>query len=376
MELLIRLYPKSWRARYGVEFEALLEDVKPGGRELANVFWEGIKMQTAQWGFLKVVAAFAIAGLIIAAISGFAIPNQYISTGVIRMSGDPDGLAMAESTVLSRTSLSSMIQNNDLYHTERARKPIDDVIEQMRTRDLHIRVIAPDAFSVSFVGKNPRKTQLVTGLLIQRLSNEMPHGAGVNLEILDPPNLARSPVSPNRWLIALLGLGAGILLGIVFAGVRRLARRTLIFATTFGMAGLMGTLAVSYWLVPNRYLSQSVIRIQSTEEAQRVSEILQSAIHQGHLKSVQINEGHLRPGTGPLALRISVTNKDPLAAQRINENLILMAFQPGKPKGTDVLDQPSLPATPVAPNRFLIASLGLGAGLLSGGASARLRARS
>ncbi|HEY0796869.1 MAG TPA: hypothetical protein VGD64_13940 [Acidisarcina sp.] len=37
--LLVGLYPRGWRARYGDEFEALLLD-RPGGLEaVANVFW-------------------------------------------------------------------------------------------------------------------------------------------------------------------------------------------------------------------------------------------------------------------------------------------------------------------------------------------------
>jgi hypothetical protein len=35
--LAARLYPAAWRARYGQEFEALLEDLEPGWRELADV---------------------------------------------------------------------------------------------------------------------------------------------------------------------------------------------------------------------------------------------------------------------------------------------------------------------------------------------------
>jgi hypothetical protein len=32
MRIIARLYPAGWRARYGDEFDALLEDVRPGGR--------------------------------------------------------------------------------------------------------------------------------------------------------------------------------------------------------------------------------------------------------------------------------------------------------------------------------------------------------
>jgi hypothetical protein len=35
--LAAKLYPRRWRERYGAEFDALMEDVEPDGRELANV---------------------------------------------------------------------------------------------------------------------------------------------------------------------------------------------------------------------------------------------------------------------------------------------------------------------------------------------------
>jgi len=37
--LLIRLYPRRWRERYGAEFEALLLDCDGGNRTLLNVVW-------------------------------------------------------------------------------------------------------------------------------------------------------------------------------------------------------------------------------------------------------------------------------------------------------------------------------------------------
>ena len=37
--LLIRLYPRQWRERYGAEFEALLLDGDGGNRTLLNVVW-------------------------------------------------------------------------------------------------------------------------------------------------------------------------------------------------------------------------------------------------------------------------------------------------------------------------------------------------
>jgi len=40
--LLVRLYPRAWRDRYGAEFEALLETGRGGLRTAANVGWSAL----------------------------------------------------------------------------------------------------------------------------------------------------------------------------------------------------------------------------------------------------------------------------------------------------------------------------------------------
>ena len=53
MRYLIRcaawLYPPRWRRRYGVEFDALLEDVRPGWRELLNVLKGALERSWRDW---------------------------------------------------------------------------------------------------------------------------------------------------------------------------------------------------------------------------------------------------------------------------------------------------------------------------------------
>ncbi len=41
--LLTRLYPRGWRARYGVEFETLLQDGRGDLRTSANVLWSALR---------------------------------------------------------------------------------------------------------------------------------------------------------------------------------------------------------------------------------------------------------------------------------------------------------------------------------------------
>jgi len=63
IQLAANLYPQGWRERYGEEFDALLEDVKPGWKQFTDVLRGALKMQmtnaTIYW---KLAGALAIAG--------------------------------------------------------------------------------------------------------------------------------------------------------------------------------------------------------------------------------------------------------------------------------------------------------------------------
>src|ERR1700724_2225716 len=89
------------------------------------------------------------AGLVIAVVVAFLWTDTYVSQAVMRITPPavPENLVpsnfnmqMAERVnqirqdILSRQSLAAMIQRPDLdlYKKERARKPIDDVVEEMR----------------------------------------------------------------------------------------------------------------------------------------------------------------------------------------------------------------------------------------------------
>lgn len=43
VRLLMRIYPRSWRERYGAEFEELLETGRGGFHSVANVAWSGLR---------------------------------------------------------------------------------------------------------------------------------------------------------------------------------------------------------------------------------------------------------------------------------------------------------------------------------------------
>ena len=85
--------------------------------------------------------------LIAATVAAFALPTMYRSTATLlvepqdlpqNVAQDPDGGAIGEriakirEQVLSRGDLITLIEQNDLYTSERQRKPMSTIIDKMR----------------------------------------------------------------------------------------------------------------------------------------------------------------------------------------------------------------------------------------------------
>jgi hypothetical protein len=129
----IRLYPAAWRERYGAEFEALLEEVRPGGRELRDILRGAMRMQMTVWNWRRTAGAFALAGAIVAGVIALRTPREYVSTTVMRVAeGGAGRLQDAQIAAMSRTSLAQIIVREDLYHEERTRLPLEDIVMEMR----------------------------------------------------------------------------------------------------------------------------------------------------------------------------------------------------------------------------------------------------
>src|SRR5216684_9097784 len=65
-----RLYPASWRRRYRVEFEALIEDASRDWRDVLDVLLGAMKMQLTTWTFGKMATAFGVAGAVLWLMEG------------------------------------------------------------------------------------------------------------------------------------------------------------------------------------------------------------------------------------------------------------------------------------------------------------------
>ena len=134
-------------------------------------------------------------GLVIACVIAFLLPNVYVSQAALRIAPSQiseqlipsvvnqlmvDRINQMQQDILSRTSLSELIQRPDLnlYRSELDRKPLEDVIEKMRTKDIKIGIMSmagqgnrpASAFSISFAYPDRVKAQRVVQALVTKFT--------------------------------------------------------------------------------------------------------------------------------------------------------------------------------------------------------------
>ena len=219
---------------------------------------------------LKLLAATATIGAIAAGAVSFTIPRRYVSTAVMRLTplavaGEPAWRLGAEAAhrlqemrvqVLSRQSLTEIIERPaiDLYPQERATRPLEDVIVDVR-QDIHIELVPaparaqdriPLTFRVSFDYPDPVKAQAVVRYLTAQLSEFNSGTAGGGLaEVLTAASLPEKPIQPDRLAIVAIGLGVGLAIGILFAFLHRRGLKWTLRAAGCAVAGSILAVAVT-----------------------------------------------------------------------------------------------------------------------------------
>jgi uncharacterized protein involved in exopolysaccharide biosynthesis len=404
-----RLYPAAWRARYGVEMEALLEDVGPGWRDLWDIVRGAVFMQITSLSFWKILAGCTLAGVLAAGIWSATIPKRYVSTAVVRIGAGPaatDGEAKRAAlgrvqAVLSRSSLATIIIQQNLYARERQRVPMEDVTQEMRNRHLRIQTVdaaSGTVFAVSFDNENPAAAQATLRAIVSSLAERhVPQGDGAaDMEVLNPASLPSQPLAPNRMRVIGGGLGLGLVLGFVCGAIwsimRRKERWSIRRTGGFAVAGMAIGLTIAF-LIPNEYVSTAVLRtadggkLQSTVAQVLSDDSLAAIVREDHLYSRELSRSsmhdvvqkmrnenirvltlQLQPGLEGAALTISFTYPDRLGAQTVTRDLVarIITINGVPPSATEVLDSASLPQEPIYPNRLNIAVLGTVVGILLG----------
>ncbi|HZL57390.1 MAG TPA: hypothetical protein VFC21_09925 [Bryobacteraceae bacterium] len=147
LSVLLYLYPSEWRARYGEELRAVLEDSSPKFSAAVDILKGGLIMRLTAPSFPRLAALLCCVGLAGGFMVSYLLPDQYESSALLRLkpSTSLQSLQIAEAKVMSRQSLAEMIfkqQGLNLYENERRRSPLEDIENEMRK---NIRVlIHPD----------------------------------------------------------------------------------------------------------------------------------------------------------------------------------------------------------------------------------------
>ena len=436
--LLGKCYPRAWRERYGVEFDALMEDVEPDLRELSNVLGGAVKLQLqCGTGLWKITGAMALLGMVVAMGAWKIAPERYLSSAVIRVT-QPAGVApgqvahdleMMQQEILSRSSIAELIQRPslDLYRGERQRIPMEDVIEEMR-HDIKVTRAAGEgmAFKVSFAYADRFKAQAVVrelttkfteqsvmvsrnreAIFRQAWKEEAPPSEKV--EVTAPATDPHEP-EPRSTTFLIWGASGGLVLGLLVFAVARWPRAMRQVALG-GLAGCALAGAASF-LTPEVFVSEGVMRITPpidpkrwyagstpeapTEWATRVEKIVRTKLRDLRPEDLRIEmiSPPLTVGEQPRAFRISATAGSRIEAQAVVREVITgfteqyineeqerqgeaIRFMAERKMGPnlEVLDPASFPSWPVSPNRVTMALLGLPAGLMVGAVMAWRRSR-
>lgn len=142
------------------------------------------------------IAGPLLAGIVISTIVAFIMPNVYVSQAEMQITPSQVSESIVKSTInqrlneriiqmeqeiLSRTSLSQIIQDPrlDLYKSDRAKEPLEDVIEKMRTQDIHIKIEGGDgttrgasAFFIAFEYQDKYKAQQTVQALVTKFTDQ------------------------------------------------------------------------------------------------------------------------------------------------------------------------------------------------------------
>ena len=233
LRLAARSYPAAWRDRYGVEFQALLDETKPRWRDIVDVLNGGLQMRLRRAHPALLVAVFGIVGGLGAGATAFRTADRFasISTMTVRP-GRPstafetarleDLMPRLARAAFSRDILTGIIERHHLYRSERAQSSVESVVNQMRG-DIGIQLISHSVAQVSFTSADARQAQQVARDLVSELirANLYERSASV-VELIDPPDEPRVSVSLRRVAAAGLdGLGGGALIGTLIVLLRR-----------------------------------------------------------------------------------------------------------------------------------------------------------
>jgi hypothetical protein len=211
-----RLYPRAWRDRYGEEFDALVDDLRPQWRDVPNVLMGALLMHISRPPLLTLAAALVIVGAIAGAAVSLTRPAVYASGSQVQVTV-PDATASGD----ARAQRIRQVMNAALDIAALDNKHITVTVRENPDRN-------PTMLDVVASGDSPQAARgaaekalnavVTANLQVQERSNE---NRGVQFQVLAAPPLPTTAVRPIRRL-TLLGAAAGL---VAAAALQLLGRR-------------------------------------------------------------------------------------------------------------------------------------------------------
>ena len=228
MKWLMFVYPRQWRARYGEEFAALLEQTNGGWRDALSIVKGAIVMRIST---VRGVALGALTGLVVGlACWGLRDPgyNARIAiprTKFIVCQGSPNNCdpkfyyfdpareLRGEQARLDNKMLTSLIDQYVLYRQQRTSKPLDEIIRTMRSK-ITVEPGTEEIFLLTFADPDSAKAEKV----VKELAALCGHNNQTALLIGENP---REPLFKPVTLGLLLGTIAALGLQTAMAKPRQ-----------------------------------------------------------------------------------------------------------------------------------------------------------
>jgi hypothetical protein len=210
--LAARLYPARWRARYGRELDALIEDIDANALDLCNLVRGALMMRITS--LATVPAGLALVGALAGTIISARQPTLYESSATVRLQAR-DNENVRE--ILEGT-FGPGARPGDGLHPDRlmvmvagSRSPSPG------SAVLRLASLNEDAATAQ------RTTQRFLDLVATRMASR---STPIAFETLAPPTLPTTPSRPNHLALAGSGGSIGLALGALVGWRRRRSTRT------------------------------------------------------------------------------------------------------------------------------------------------------
>ena len=153
------------------------------------------------------IVGCGLAGLILGGTVSFLVPNRYIATAVIRLLPSTK-LTDGEAAAWTRSTVARV----------QSEPAISAIMKRNRENEIQLHGKAgklPRAALVSIfvASQDPYQAQRMVQQVAAQFRNSEDRDFAGQLEFLDPPSFPQSPMGPNRLVISLLGLAAGLAIG-------------------------------------------------------------------------------------------------------------------------------------------------------------------